>query len=184
MYGLVNKALKEMIASRHGAAVWEQIKQKAEVEVDVFVATEGYPDDMTYRLVGAASEHLGIAAEKILNDFGVHWVVKTAVEGYGHLMTAGGKDLREFLINLPNFHNRVKLILPHLEPPQFRCTDIEDHSLRLHYYSHREGLAPFVTGLIKGLGEMFKTPVSSSHVVSRGRDGDHDVFYISWDEQS
>jgi hypothetical protein len=30
---------------------------------------------------------------------------------YGGLMEAGGNDLKEFLINLPLFHNRVMLFI-------------------------------------------------------------------------
>jgi hypothetical protein len=39
-------------------------------------------------------------------------VLKTTKEKYGGLMEAGGNDLKEFLINLPLFHNRVMLIYP------------------------------------------------------------------------
>lgn len=35
-----------------------------------------------------------------------------------------------------------------------------DKSLLLHYYTHREGLAHFVVGLVRGLGKMFKTPAT------------------------
>ena len=184
MYGMVNKALEGMISNDHGQEAWEEIKRRAGVDVEAFVSTEGYPDEVTYKLVGAATEFLDVSAQDLLEQFGVYWVVKTAGEGYGDLMAAGGNNLREFLINLPNFHNRVSLMFPHLQPPQFRCSDIQEDSIRLHYHSHREGLAPFVVGLIKGLGQRFSTRVEVSHEVVRGRDTDHDVFAISWSNKS
>jgi hypothetical protein len=67
------------------------------------------------------------------------------------------------LVNLPNFHKRIVLMFPHLRPPEFECTDVKAVSLRLHYHSHRRGLAPFVTGLLEGLGEMFRPPVTVKH---------------------
>ena len=61
MYGLVNKAVEELVVSNFGEDKWELIKSKAGVDVDVFISNESYPDSMTYDLVGAASEVLGAA---------------------------------------------------------------------------------------------------------------------------
>jgi hypothetical protein len=180
MYGMVNKAIEDMVISGHGEETWERIREEAGVEVDVFVRTEGYPDEMTYALVGAASEILKIPAAEVLEAFGVHWVVKTAQEGYGDMMAAGGKTLGEFLVNLPNFHSRVGMIFPHLAPPQFSCSDITERSIRMHYRSHRSGLAPFVVGLFKGLGQMFSTPVKVKHRVDKSAGADHDEFVVCW----
>ena len=180
MYGMVNRAVEEMVCTHHGEAVWERIKATAGVDVDVFMSNEGYPDEMTYRLVGAASEVLGVPADKILEAFGEHWVLHTARDAYGGLMQAAGKSLPEFLSNLPNFHSRVAMIFPKLQPPRFQCTDVTDHSLKLHYRTHRRGLAPFVVGLMQGLGKMFVTPVAVRLVESRDDGADHDVFEVSW----
>lgn len=180
MYGMVNKAIEDMVVANHGEAVWEEIKQKADVDVDVFVSSEGYPDEMTYALVVAASEVLKTPASDILETFGIHWIIQTAQIGYGDMMAAGGKTLPEFLKNLPNFHSRVSMILPHLEPPRFLCTDIQDNSIRLHYISHRQGLAPFVVGLLKGLGQRFSVPVSVQQVADRAAGAEHDQFLVSW----
>ena len=66
MYGMVNKAVEEMVVLHHGEAVWEEIKAKAGVDVDVFMSNESYSDDVTYNLVGAASAVLGVPADQIL----------------------------------------------------------------------------------------------------------------------
>ena len=180
MYGMVNKAVEDMVVRSHGEPVWEQIKARAGVDIDVFMSNESYSDDVTYNLVGAASEVLKVPAEEILIGFGEHWVLHTAQEGYGGLMSAGGKNLPEFLRNLPNFHSRVSMIFPKLNPPRFECSDITDRSLQLHYFSHRQGLAPFVVGLMQGLGKLFKTPVSVRLVKSVGQGAEHDVFEVTW----
>lgn len=52
--------------------------------------------------------------------------------------------------------------------------------MKLHYYSHREGLAPFVVGLMQGLGKMFKTPVTVRLVEAKTQGADHDVFDVTW----
>ena len=180
MYGMINRAIEEMVISGHGEAVWERIKERAGVDVEVFVSNEGYNDSLTYGLVGAASAELGVPAEKFLEAFGVHWVMQTARKGYGDLMTSSGTTFREFLVNLPNFHARLSMIFPHLQPPEFACSDVEEHSLRLHYHSHRAGLAPFVRGLIVGLGQLFDTAVEVTQATDKSSGADHDEFIIRW----
>ena len=181
MYGMVNKAVEDMICERHGEAMWERIKALAGVEVDVFVSNEAYPDELTYKLVGAASELSGKPAAELLESFGEHWILRTAREGYGELLNAGGRSLPEFLAHLPNFHARVSMIFPRLQPPRFKVSDQTERSLHLHYLTRRAGLTSFVVGLVKGLGKSFQTPVKKVELVqSREQGADHDVFLIEW----
>jgi hypothetical protein len=181
MYGMVNKAVEEMVCMQHGEPAWEQIKAKAGVDVDVFMSNEGYPDEITYKLVAAASEVLQLPADQILEGFGEHWILHTAQEGYGGLMQAAGKSLPEFLKNLPNFHSRVSMIFPKLQPPGFQCSEITPTSVTMHYFSHRPGLAPFVTGLLHGLGKLFKTPVTVRMTESKIDGIGQDVFLVEWE---
>lgn len=183
MYGMVNKAVEDLIVSRHGSAVWNLIRSKANVKEEVFISNESYPDSITYALVAAASEVLDQPAADILFAFGEWWILKTAREGYGALMKAGGSTFGEFMINLPNFHTRVAMIFSRLHPPLFRCSNIEENSLHLHYLSHRQGLSPFVCGLISGLAKMFSTHVEVQHLERKDDGADHDVFHVSWQDE-
>jgi hypothetical protein len=106
--------------------------------------------------------------------------MKTSKEKYGGLMQAGGTSLKEFLHNLPVFHNRVMLIYPKLTPPEFRVSDSTDNSIHVHYYSKREGLQEFVRGLMVGLGKMYETPVQVDLIQSRAEGSTHEVFKVSW----
>lgn len=180
MYGLVNKALEDLVCSRHGQDAWEKIKQNAAVDIDVFISMDGYPDDVTYKLVGAASAVLGVSGEEVLKAFGEYWVLYTAREGYGEVLKMAGDTLPAFLENLDNLHARMGLIFPRLKPPSFRCTDIRDNSLRLQYYSTRRGLAWFVIGLVTGLGEMLKTEVDITQTHSRSQGADYDEFFVTF----
>jgi len=181
MYGLVNKAVEDLVISQFGESQWEAIKTRAGIEVDAFISNDTYPDDITYKIVGAAVDVLGLPAETILQAFGEHWVLKIAAESYGPMMKSGGKTLKEFLVNLPNFHTRVVMIYPKLQPPRFQCTDITDHGLHLHYFTHRPGLTAFVTGILSGLGKFYDEPCTSAIVERRDHGADHDVFAITWE---
>lgn len=180
MYGLVNKAIEDMVCSRFGEEAWETIKQKAGIDIDAFISMDAYSDDVTYQLVGAASEHLNIPAEKVLEAFGEYWVLYTAKEGYGELMSTMGSDFVSFLQNINNLHSRVALIYPQLRPPSFHCTDVTETSLRLHYYSPRPGLAPLVVGLLTGLGKMFHTNIQVMSGTNRSTGADHDEFVVQF----
>lgn len=180
MYGMVNRAVEEMVTQSYGDETWEAIKAEAGVNVDVFIGNEGYPDDVTYALVAAAARVLSLPPEDVLVAFGEYWVLHTARDGYSDLMAAGGRSLPEFLHNLPGFHARVSLIYPNLAPPLFRVTDETASSLHLHYYSHRPGLKPFVIGLLHGLGKMFDTAVKVNVLNDRESGGDHEEFFVLW----
>lgn len=182
MYGMVNKSVQDLVCSTYGTATWKRIKEQAGVDIEVFLSHEPYPDEITYRLVAAASEILQTSAASILEAFGEHWVLHTAQEGYGPLMGAAGKSLAEFLLNLPNFHDRVAMIFPNLQPPRFECSDMTEFSLKLHYFTHRQGLEPFVVGLVRGLGKMFQTPVTVELVAARAWGKDHDIFAVTWEQ--
>lgn len=180
MYGMVNKAIEQMVCANHGEPVWEAIKTQAQVDVEVFISNESYDDDVTYRLVAAASNVLGLPAETVLKAFGRYWVLETAQKGYGALMRSSGNNLAEFLVNLDHMHTRVKLMFPKLIPPRIECHAVTDSSLQLRYFSHRPGLAPFVVGLVEGLGEMFATPAQVEQIGHRGAGVDHDTFLVRW----
>jgi len=180
MYGMVNKAIQDLVISNFGEEKWIAIKEKAGVEEDIFLSNESYPDAMTYDLVGAASEVLGVAARDVLVAFGEHWILVTAKQGYGSMLEANGRTLSEFLINLPSFHARVAMIFPNLQPPRFSCTDVTENSLVLHYYSHRPGLTDFVVGLLQGLGKMFNSPADVEILQRKAEGSDHDTFLVRW----
>lgn len=180
MYGIVNKAIQDLVTTNFGAAEWEAVKEKAGVDVDYFLSNEPYDDAITYQLAGAASEVLGLTVEQVLQAFGEWWVLKTGKEKYGALMESGGNNLREFLVNLPQFHNRIMLMYPKLTPPEFRVSDLSEHSICVHYHSRREGLQEFVRGLLSGLGKMYGVATSIELLQSRSEGNTHEIFKVSW----
>src|ERR1700743_3651762 len=107
MYGLVNAAIQELVCSQFGADKWEAIKKKAGVDIEVFNRMQPYPEEVTYNLVGAVSEVLGIPPDEVIKAFGEYWVLYTGQVGYGHMFQIAGASLRDFLYNLDNLHSRI-----------------------------------------------------------------------------
>jgi len=180
MYGIVNKAIEDLVKANFGDEKWDAIKERSGVDVDFFISNEPYDDDITYQLAGAVSAEMNMSVAQVLQAFGEWWILKTGKEKYGGLMEAGGHTLREFLVNLPAFHSRVMLIYPKLTPPEFKTSNIEDQSIHVHYISKREGLQEFVRGLLSGLGKMYNTPISIELIKSRSDGDKHEVFKVSW----
>lgn len=180
MYGMVNNAVEDLVVKNFGRDRWEAIRRRAGVDDDVFISNQPYDDKITFDLVGAAVDELGLSADTVLVAFGEHWVLETAARGYGAMMDGTGRSLPEFLANLGVLHTRVQLVMPALRPPEFEVTDRTDSSLILHYRTHRSGLTMFAYGLIVGLGKRFGTPVTVEVLERKGEGADHDVFRVSW----
>lgn len=180
MYGLVNKSLEELLTEQYGEDTWGAIKEKSGVDVDFFLSNESYEDEITYKLVGAATNVLRVSVKEVLNSLGEYWILRTGKEKYGGLMEAGGATLEEFLLNLPVFHNRVMLIYPKLTPPEFRISEVTERSIQVHYISKRVGLQELVRGLLQGLAKMYNSPAVIELIQSRDDGSDHEIFKVSW----
>lgn len=163
MYGMVNKAVKELVTEQFGSEKWEKIKVKANAPED-FVGFESYDDSLTYNLVGAAVEVLELPGEKILFAFGEYWVLKIAALSYGDLMASTGTGFTSFLENVDGMHSRIKATMPALNPPSFRVKRLGDDKIQIDYFSNRAGLLPFVEGLLSGLGTYYKQSFKLTHV--------------------
>jgi hypothetical protein len=181
MYGIINKAIQELVTENFGADKWDAVKEKSGIDVDYFLTNEPYDDDITFKLAIAASDVLDITVAQVLNAFGEWWILKTGKEKYGGLMEAGGSNLKEFLVNLPAFHNRIMLMYPKLTPPEFKVSDIQEKSVHIHYYSKREGLQEFVRGLMTGLGKMYQVETCQVTLLqSRDEGHESEIFKVSW----
>lgn len=180
MYGIVNKAIEDLVIANFGEQKWEAIKERSGIDIDFFISSEPYDDEVTFKLAVAVAQEMNMTVGDVLIAFGEWWVIKTTSEKYTGLMQSGGNNLKEFLLNLPNFHNRVMLIYPKLTPPEFKVSDVTENSIQLHYFSKRQGLQEFVRGLIQGLGKMYDTPITIELMQTRNEGSTHEIFKISW----
>ena len=186
MYGLVNKALEQVIQQKYvdqyGKEKWEDFRRTL-VEED-FQNMRQYPDELTYQMVVEASAALGIHTDTLLEAVGRYWLLHTAKTGYGPLLQAFGRSPRELLLQLDNLHTRLRLGYAQLSPPSFSCTDITEDGLLLHYYSRRPGLTIFVVGLLKGLGDHFGVGIEIEVTQRRDEGADHDIFKLRFVERA
>lgn len=74
MYGLVNNALKDVTIKLHGEPGWQSVRSRSGIEMDEFENMQQYDDEVTLQLVLAFSEEHATPVEKVLEDFGFHWI--------------------------------------------------------------------------------------------------------------
>ena len=180
MYGIVNKSIEDLVVSNFGEEKWEAVKIRSDIGIDFFISNETYDDDVTYKLAGAISEEMNLSIEVVMFTFCEWWILDTTNKRYSGLLKLGGKNLQEFLKNLPQFHNHIMLIYPKLTPPEFKVSDLEPTSICIHYFSKRIGLKDFVHGVLSGLGKLFQTEVTIELQESRDSGSNHEVFKVSW----
>ena len=182
MYGLVNKAVEQLVKVNFGDEKWQQIAKKAGVD-QTFIMMKPYPDQVTFDLVAAASDVLETPAEDILEAFGEHWIQFTVDEGYGKTMSLYGDSVLEFLQNMDSLHAQIRLSFPELRPPKISCEQNSNGQLVVSYQSERAGLAPMLVGLVRGLGKRFSTPVEVEYLPSNGTDSTSENFLVTFAQQ-
>lgn len=181
MYGMVNKAIQDLVKSKYGVDRWNKVKKRSGFKDDFFVSMKSYPDELTYKLVKITAEELSASQESILQAFGEYWILYTAEEGYHDILKIYGSTLPEFLMNLNSLHEQITYIMPNLKPPNFSCTQLEENTISLTYESERGGLKPMVIGLLVGLGKRFDMNTlnvkESEETIEEQSKG---IFIISW----
>ena len=180
MYGLVNKAIKDLVVNNHGEDKWKEICKLSNHYEEDFIAMSPYPDTLTFDLVKNAATVLNADPHDLLEAFGEYWILYTADEGYGELMELTGSTFTEFLNNLDMLHYRINNLMPELQAPQFSTRNETLNSIELEYRSKRSGLSPMLIGLIKGLGKRFDMLVSLSCIQEKNEENDCSIYKITW----
>lgn len=179
MYGMINDGIRDMVVSMGGADAWGSITNDLNIEPEGFEPLCPYDDSITYKLVELISKRFDISQDEVLRRYGRHWITYTASQGYGEIMTLFGTDFRSCLRNLNLMHAHMGVMMPKLSPPRFHVEEIYLNHIVVHYYSHRQGLDPMVTGLLEGLAEKYHESISV-RCVPRGMRSDHDEFEVSF----
>ena len=170
MYGLVNKAVEDLVISSAGLETWQRVKAHAALENLQLLDTTNYEDEVTYSLVHSASAILDMPVDVLLHAFGRHWVLYTGEAGWAKLFSAGGDDFVSFLENLDEMHARVNMAMPDGRMPGFSLTE-NNTGFMLDYHSSRQGFAPMVLGVLEGLAEQFEEDWTFEHVDTREQHG-------------
>jgi hypothetical protein len=170
MKGVIALALKELVESSKGEAVWKQVLTGAGIgEEPVILPTNEVDDDTIVRLIESLCKVTGMALDEAGMAFGDYWVNTYSQRLYGHFYRKP-KNAREFLLTMDDVHLAMTKNLRDAKPPRFRF-DQQDDVLVMEYLSTRRMLHLMV-GLIYGVGRFFNeklevTPMANDRVSVR-----------------
>jgi len=150
----------------------------------VFVIMRPYPDQVTFDLAAAVARRLGVPLADALQAFGHFWMVYAERQPWGKVMRSMGTNVREMLPALDAMHARLSFAFPGVTMPQFRAETLESGAIHVHYFSSRSGLAPFVKGVLEGMGAMYGETIAVTQIEDRESGADHDVFLVEFLEQA
>lgn len=155
MYGLIHRAMRDMVLERLGQAAWQAIEIEQAIGPGELISMTVYDDALTMRLMGALATTLDLPMPQMLHAFGRHWVDFVYKGAYGSIMHFTGSDLVTLLRNLDRMHHTVRITLPAAIVPSFVVIDVSPEAICVEYRSEREGLETMVEGLLEGLIERF-----------------------------
>lgn len=180
MYGMIHKAIRDMVKSAHGEEAWQKVLAESGAADGDFLSLRSYDDDIAYSLVGACASVLEAPASACLQQFGQFWILVTAADHYGDMMRSYGQDSFGLLAQMNEMHERISSTFSGYKPPHFTVELTSDTECLLHYRSVRQGLSDFVVGLVQGLGEFYNEEITISlRETSLVDGGEHSTFQVT-----
>lgn len=179
MYGVIHSALKQMVVDRHGTECWQRLSSAAGHGQEAMLTMRPYDDAVTLSLIEATAKVLDLRVEEALRVFGRYWIIDFAPGSYGTLLAHTGHDTFSFLDNLNNLHDRIATAFAEFRPPVFTVERVSPDTMRVNYHSTRQGLTPFVVGLLEGMQDRFDEPMTVTiEAEETGEHGDHTTFLL------
>jgi hypothetical protein len=177
---MIHRAIYELLKSQHTRSEWETRKAELSIDPDGMISTLVYPDAQTQQLVTEAALLLGISPADFLQQLGRFWTPFAARGSYGYILDFTGKDLASFISGLDRMHQAVVSAMPHADVPSFTLVESRPVSLVVDYRSNRQGLEPFVTGLLYSLLDRFGHAGSVEYI---GKYDDAARFLVRYGQQ-
>jgi hypothetical protein len=155
--GIVFNLLEQIISRDYGEDRWDDLLNAAGL-VGAYTSLGSYPDDHLGKLVGVASETLGIPTQDVVRWFGRE-ALPALAQAYPGFFTPR-TDTRSFVLTLNDIiHPEVRKLYPGADVPEFDFDTLPNGKLRMGYSSHRK-LCAFAEGLIEGAAAYFGEQVA------------------------
>jgi len=153
--------LSELVKADFGDEKWEEILKRSELsdreKYRQFIRGMDIDDQKANEVIMNATEVLGMTLTQTADAFGEHWVCKYAPRFYKNIYERF-RNARDFIEGLDRVHLEVTQHIAKANPPRFDIEVIDENRIKVHYKSKRDMIV-FYTGLVKGLGKYFNTPI-------------------------
>lgn len=152
---MIHKAARDMVIARLGEEEWRALADECALTSHHLITTAYFDDAVILRLIAVVAQRMEIAQDAALEAFGVHWIRYAASSDYARVMAMAGGDIETFIDNLDRMHASIKSTMPLARMPSFRLIAADAEGLDVLYQSEREGLAPFVLGILNALAARY-----------------------------
>jgi len=156
VHGIVLMQLKRYVEHSYGPPTWTALLMSADLPGRMYTAMAEYPDAEVLAIVEAACRATGKTTDQILEGFG-RFMVPGLVGTYSFLVQPGWSAL-DFIENTEKSIHTVVRTRDGAAPPVLGVTRLADERLWIRYSSARR-LCALATGMVKGVGDFYKTPL-------------------------
>ena len=127
-------------------------------------------------------------ADDFLQLFGEYFVGYFTRYGYGRVMRASGRHLRDFLHGIDQLHETMRFAYRRMQSPSFYVSAEDADGCLLEYRSRRVGYAPYVVGQLRQCARAFygvdvRVEVQKCEDLAAGG-GCHVVFRLDFDNSA
>lgn len=168
MYGMIHKAIREMVVDAGDRSDWDILEYRHGFGPATLVSARVYDDETTVAMLQAAADQMGLDLPQTMERLGERWIAFAQSGAYGEMMDFAGRDFVGFLGNLDTLHQAIGVGMPAAKVPSFRVAAHSAAGVALEYRSVRTGLEPFVVGLLRGLMARFGLNGSIRHGERQG----------------
>jgi len=161
MKGIVFNLLEEAVTNAHGAGVWDDLLDAAELD-GAYTSLGSYADDEVFALVTQASRRLAISPADVLRWFG-RAAMPMLAERY-QIFFDGHKSARSFIMSVNDIiHPEVRKLYSGAGCPHFHFQNDADGRLLIGYHSPRQ-LCQLAHGFIEGASDHFGQTAILEHL--------------------
>lgn len=171
MKGVIFNVLEDLVISKCGVPAWNEVLSENPEATGIYTASESYPDEELFGLVGSVAQKLEMSVADVVQTFGTYLFHQLA-ERYP-MFVEQPENLREFLLSIESvIHIEVRKLYDSPNLPSFTYDESSQDQLVMHYQSPRK-LCILAEGLVRGAAEYYKTPITIDHPVCMHQGADH-----------
>lgn len=150
MHGLLCRSVQGFLGTTYGDALWSGIAAETGLDPQGFDSFAHYDDAVIFSVLAAAGRRLGKACDQIVEDVGAYLV---GIERFRRLLRFGGVDYEEFLHTLDELPERVRLVVPDLDLPEFVLTATGQGRYELTCAAPHRCFAVLLSGILRAMAD-------------------------------
>jgi hypothetical protein len=159
--GVFHRGIKEFVIERYGRDVWDDAREAAGIERQVYLPVDTRPDAEFISLVETVPGQVDESPFELLEEFG-RFLTERLVDTYGARVIDDDWGSMDLLAGVERaIHEPLRSHNAELNPPKLAVSRDEHDQVTLLYESPRR-LCPIAKGIALGVGDYFDDDLAIS----------------------